>query len=294
MSSPKESLFEEKKDIIFEVLSDTHFELEKLNDSQKTIKRIEKKLRAYVDTKPIVYKKAMSGNNIKDGSIISKPFYKCLCLAGDICNIKQLPYVLEAMSDDYDHIFYVPGNHEYYGEEMDELDDKLEYLNQFYGNVTIFTKKCQRVFIYEDLVFHGSTLWFKCQNHGCREHWRLNDFRKIQKSGQDITLDDIETMFEENVKEIEKTIELNIDTVVMTHHLPSLECGSHIHPNNHCGFATSIDHVIKPPIATWIYGHSHTNLLTHVNDVFLCSNQIGYGNENNSICTNKIAVMLCF
>lgn len=72
--------------------------------------------------------------------------------------------------------------------------------------------------------------------------------------------------------------------IVISHHLPSYDL---IHskyteyaPYNQC-FASHSDDLIKPPIACWIFGHTHCVTDKVVNGVRCVANPIGYKGEND-------------
>ncbi len=70
-------------------------------------------------------------------------------------------------------------------------------------------------------------------------------------------------------------------TVVITHHAPSLKC---VHPtfgmNLIAGsFMSNCDDLIEQA-DLWMFGHTHSNLDTHIGKCRLVSNQRGYVNEN--------------
>jgi hypothetical protein len=67
-------------------------------------------------------------------------------------------------------------------------------------------------------------------------------------------------------------------TVVVTHHLPHRQS---IHPKyegtrfNPC-FASDLDHLVRPPVALWIHGHTHESIDYVVNGTRVVCNPRGY------------------
>ena len=67
--------------------------------------------------------------------------------------------------------------------------------------------------------------------------------------------------------------------LVLTHHTPSFSRTSH---PQHDGtslshaFSSNLDHLLQPPVAAWLFGHTHYNDVHERGDVLLASNQLGY------------------
>lgn len=268
-------LFEEKRDIIMDILSNTHFEF------YKKITKIDKVLKQYFDLPSTYFKVNLNDKNKSTIKVCKK--YKVLCANGDICNIKQLAHFFNIVSPEYDYVFFIPGNHEYYDNDFDKVNNQMAELESSYDNVIIFTPIEPRVFFYDDLIFHGTTLWFYCNDPIFCPHNKLNDFKYISINNRSLSYEDTNLFYNISIEELKKTLSFNIPTIVMTHHQPSLECGNINYDGNYCGFVTNTEELIKNPILAWIYGHSYMNVITYLNNVLLCSNQWGYeGNITKS------------
>ena len=67
--------------------------------------------------------------------------------------------------------------------------------------------------------------------------------------------------------------------VVVTHHLPTLEVVAPQHKGSllNSAFATELgDFIADSRIDVWIYGHSHANIDTVIENTRIVSNQMGY------------------
>src|SRR5690606_11253735 len=141
-------LFYDKKDVHLEIISDTHFR-------NVTIKDMINKLNQYIKRKSIYLKNYLKDSNVKtiinNGKIIekrtiSRDSYKILCASGDICSMEQLIPFLNFVINCYDHVFFIPGNHEYYYNDMDQVNSFLIKVNNMYNNLTIFTPDITHIF----------------------------------------------------------------------------------------------------------------------------------------------------
>ncbi|CAF3565588.1 unnamed protein product [Rotaria sp. Silwood1] len=185
-----------------------------------------------------------------------------LILAGDIGspNVPSLQTFLLAQCKRFEHIFYVAGNHSFYGgiyedrlqqlQELDNLDPRIHFLqNKSYllpNNVRIL----------------GTTLWSHVPRETAGKIGRcLNDYRlKIQKA-------------RENQEHV----------VIITHHAPSRRDTNSI-DDEEAGvgdaFVNDHDADCVDPVRLWMYGHTHRSTDLTVNSTKVVSNQLGYTNEN--------------
>lgn len=107
--------------------------------------------------------------------------------------------------------------------------------------------------------------------------------------------------------EIERAKQDGVQLVVVTHHAPSMQGTSHpmfdASPLAHA-FGTPMDNLLAPPVAAWVYGHTHYSTWQerkaagHGEDggeegasgggagsgvCLLVSNQLGYPNESRGL-----------
>ena len=204
-------------------------------------------------------------------------------------------------------IVIILGNHEYYGSTIYqiELNDNLRLLEMQKQGIDI------RLLNYKNISTEiagvriiGATLWTDMDlypGHPCSliiQH-SLNDFKRIEKIKGKIFSPHIwKSMHDTDKYAIfsELSVPYNGPTIVMTHHLPIKEM---IHPKYlqgpnssillNAAFASDLSSQIrKYDIASWISGHSHSNMSTEIEGDFgvipFISNARGYPGdeyENN-------------
>lgn len=217
-------------------------------------------------------------------------------LAGDIGYpaSKQYEVFLKWISNKFEKIFLITGNHEYYSQELtkEENDTKIQSLideNQW-KNIHFLHPKNPSVDIKDtNIRVIGSTLWTPVHLH--RGSRLLNDAYQIKDWSMDKQNRwyEYEKTFLKN--EIQKAKEEKKDVIVVTHHLPSFQL---IHPKyqkcsdiNHL-FASDCDEMIQSPVKAWFYGHTHTPMEKEMNGVKIVSNPIGYKGENMKIDFGKV------
>lgn len=190
-----------------------------------------------------------------------------LILAGDIW-VGQAPINwLEKLSERYEYILYIPGNHEYY------LGHTFQKLNEEYNEITSlipnFVFLHNNVYMYDDYVFIGATLWTDYNNNSevTKEMVSryMSDYRlmRYERDGHvpRVTSDDLykEHMFSKEFisKSLDKLYEYK--KIVVTHHCPSFNS---VHPKYYgtglanYGFFSEMDDVVAKA-DLWIHGHTH-------------------------------------
>ena len=227
-----------------------------------------------------------------------------LILAGDICVIDHLnrgdnsPYTLNKMeytdffrtcSREWDKVFVVAGNHEYYYGYIDTYPTFYkEYLSQF-ENITFLNNTSED---YDGVRFVGGTLWTNMDNYNPITEMMIeqymNDFRIInwQKNYRRFRATDAERLFEETLIRFNDLIDLNTKTVVITHHAPS---GLSIHPKYsgdkfNGGYKSDLEDWIRvrPNISLWCHGHVHNPVDYMIDNTRVICNPKGYPNEQGT------------
>ncbi|MBA3665796.1 MAG: metallophosphoesterase [Bacteroidetes bacterium] len=217
-----------------------------------------------------------------------------LLLAGDIVPFAEMDKhkgFFDEMSDKFEEVYWVPGNHEYYysdaAKRSGAINEKIR--NNFFlvNNVTI---------VREGLRFIFSTLWSKISP---AYEWQIergmSDFHVIKYNGSRFS----STQFNQFHQEARAFIENEINkqfagqTIVVTHHAPTFLN----YPEKYIGdalseaFAVELFDLIKPSnIDYWIYGHHHTNTPDFsIGRTKMLTNQMGYVkyNENLTFVKNK-------
>lgn len=186
-------------------------------------------------------------------------------------------------------VIYVPGNHEYYRQDISfreelgrESNDQVHILDD--GMIQL-----------DGVRFVGSTLWTDFALHGEKakplaiENARIgvNDFSSIRNGSRVFTPEDSIRLHEQSVAYLAELLAIPFDgpTVVVTHHLPSNRSiaprfASHaLNPT----FASNLEHLMKvgqPRL--WIHGHTHEACDYQFENTRVVCNPRGYPGEMQS------------
>lgn len=243
-----------------------------------------------------------------------KPSAPILALLGDTCCLGSdedyLLYkrFLDEQIPHFDHILLISGNHEYYYnstniklvtknntmkacdkklKEICKTNAKLHYLN----NSTMKLKNNGKPYL-----IIGSVLWSWIppeQRKAIQE--KMNDYKYIYvkdnktKHIRNITSDEIVNLHVKNRRYIQKQInkakKQNMKALVLTHHKPYLS--KNYNPEScDVAYESDLTNLIKSPVVTWCYGHTHVKDNRKINGVNLISNPKGYPRQqtkyNNS------------
>jgi Icc-related predicted phosphoesterase len=194
-----------------------------------------------------------------------------LVLAGDIATAPILEQALERI-----HLLrpgkataYVPGNHEYYGSSLKNLNQKLGQWRVRLQPLFILNNRLVEL---EGRRILGSTLWFPERPEARLYRSALTDFRAIQGFSESFAQANAEAVqfLQDNVHR---------GDIVITHHLPSYRSVYPEFMSNPlngfyvCDLETLIlEH--KPSL--WIHGHSHESSDYRIGSTRILSNPFGY------------------
>jgi len=217
-----------------------------------------------------------------------------LVLAGDIVPFSVMDKhrdFFSYLSDHFAATYWVPGNHEYYhfdaAEKCGVLNEKIRE-NVFLVNNTSV--------IHADTKLIFSTLWSKISpGHQWDIERGMNDFHVIKFRGKRFSAETYNQLHEESLNFIQQAIQTgNGEKIaVFTHHCPTL---MHYPPQykgsvlNEAFAVELFDLIEKSNIASWVYGHHHTNTPEfRIGTTRLLCNQLGYVQlgEHGSFDTKK-------
>lgn len=207
-----------------------------------------------------------------------------LILAGDIGSMhdpENLKEFMRVIAPRFARVLYVPGNHEYYGGNLDTT--VLGIQDMLGGHENLFMSANGIEFI-AGKNFLMSTLWtdFDKENPESMSEaqMHMNDYRMIGKGNRTAKPEDMLEMH----KLYLKTLEANMEEgdVVITHHSPSLKSIPEEYLTNRVNGAyhSDLSELIldkKPSI--WIHGHTHTACSYKIGDTQIICNPRGYGNQ---------------
>lgn len=229
-----------------------------------------------------------------------------LILAGDIGDPRTEIFrkFIQWCSTHWDKVFYVPGNHEYFGSSIQETWLVLEGFLSMHTNVHWLSAEMEgRGYVdidNSDLTIVGCTLWTDVPDEDKIDvMYFISDYRKIwsgPEKRQKITpwhKSRWHWIAREYLKgEISRCVSRGRRLIVVSHHLPSMQL---IHPKYaghflNSSYASSCDDLLAPPIVAWFYGHSHDRNRTFIKDVECLINAHGYPGEFGDRPIDSIAV----
>ncbi len=207
-------------------------------------------------------------------------------LAGDIhSGVEGIAWGRENFPES--EIIYVPGNHEFYGSEMNDMLRRMRRAAEQSG-VHLLDADSLEI---DGVRFLGATLWTDFALYGAEP----KDIARSMAIGQSMMADyqvirrkDTGPLTPDDTREIHQLQRawLNHElpkpfvgsTVVVTHHLP--------HPNsvhakykgdllNPC-FASDMSMLLRPPVKLWIHGHTHESMDYEVEGTRVVCNPRGY------------------
>ena len=205
-----------------------------------------------------------------------------LLIGGDTHHLgthfKDLPF-FDIISEQFEMVFLIPGNHEFYGGYDASLGLEMDYELKIRDNIFLVNNTTR---IIHDVEFIFTTLWSKIEKQAASVLSTMNDFRLIQFQKRRLNLNTYNELFDRSWEFLKEQIsnDSGYKKVVVTHHLPSRHCNIERFkdsPNNE-GFCTDLSkEIIKSQVSQWIYGHSHGNKPTFkLRNTILRTNQLGY------------------
>ena len=226
-----------------------------------------------------------------------------LVLAGDLAPYS--PRVLRAVAAAWksvEHILYVPGNHEFYRGEIDDVRAKLAHTCAEVG-IDLLDRRVTHI---DGVRFIGATLWTDFALDGVASVVRakqvalraMADFTgAIRHRGGLFTPSEScrrhsadRAFVERELAAAEAAGEV---AVVITHHAPTSRSirpwyqGNALNP----AFASHMDAVINrhmPPL--WIHGHMHDSIDEALGDTRVLANPGGYTKEENPLFDPALCV----
>lgn len=196
-----------------------------------------------------------------------------LVLAGDIGNPFEESYtkLLSVMSEKFNKIFLITGNHEYYnGHSMAETEDQIRSVVKQFPKVSFLQKDIE---IYQGYRFMGCTLWSKSKSDLCKYY---NDFRYI--SG--MTSEVYNQLHDDHAQWLTDNIESDYETIVITHHLPHQKLVHRKYADDPMNiFYVSDQSQCLTYARVWCCGHTHHAKQCKINSCYCFLNPHGYEGE---------------
>ena len=224
-----------------------------------------------------------------------------LALCGDIgYPMKDIfKEFIEYCSKNWEQVFYITGNHDYYNKfhtkwkykapySMNNIEYYIEKLFESYPNVHFLQKK-QYDIPNTNYSILGCTLWVEIPTFkyvDCLTY--LNDTNYISFDGvRRLLPDDINNLHGDHsywlLKKLEYLESVGRKAIVLTHHLPTellINDEYKNDPRNYLFFSELIKHLESKALCAWICGHSHSSKrILLKKGVELMMNCKGYSNE---------------
>jgi hypothetical protein len=225
-----------------------------------------------------------------------EPVGEVLILAGDILPFdlhKKQTTFIDYIADRFEMVYWIPGNHEYYGYDLATVADPL--LEKLRSNVWLVNNQ---VIDYKNINFICSTLWSKINVVNEFDIQRsISDFFTIQWEGQKFTTQQFNQLHDQSVSFLEKALkEVGTEkSIVITHHVPTLYQYPAKYRNSPISdaFVTELyDLIHDSGVAYWIYGHHHCNVPEFVvGTTTMLTNQLGYVHHKEHYKFNGKAVI---
>jgi predicted phosphodiesterase len=203
-----------------------------------------------------------------------------LVLAGDIASgsTNTMDVIKFFKAQGFPNIVYVPGNHEYYGGDFTEFNEKMAEKCNRCANVYYLNPGQVEI---DGVLFVGGTLWTNfadspfSQSHAKRN---INDFKIIKN----FDINKCIQTYYQHLDFIKQSYESrnNRKVVVVTHFLPAREC---IAPrwqgpdllNDY--FANNLgEYIANMSDTTWLFGHTHDATSIELGTTRVIANPHGY------------------
>jgi predicted phosphohydrolase len=210
-----------------------------------------------------------------------QPVGDILVLAGDIITFQDLNKARDFFDfacDHYSAVYWVPGNHEYYGTDITDKPDPL--YEKIRANVFLVNNHS---IVHEGIKLVFTTLWSRIRPHNKWDIQRsISDFFTIRYKGKKFTAHCFSYLHEESVSFLSKTLDEGKEgpVLVVTHHVPTLMNYPQMYKNSPLNEAFAVelfDLIAETEVDYWIYGHHHVNTPNfNIGKTRMLTNQLGY------------------
>lgn len=210
-----------------------------------------------------------------------EPVGEVLLLAGDTLPFslhKKEKAFIDYVADNFEAVYWIPGNHEYYHYDISTVTDPL--LEQLRPNVWLVNNQC---ITYKSVNLICSTLWSKINIVNALDIQRsVSDFFAIAWKGQKFTTRQFNELHDSCISFLQKAVAENAGgkNIAVTHHVPTLYNYPEKYRNSPLNEAFAVellDFIHDSGVAYWIYGHHHSNTAPFtIGNTTMLTNQFGY------------------
>jgi predicted phosphodiesterase len=216
-----------------------------------------------------------------------------LVLAGDIAEGTTGAKWARNEFQNIPNVIYVPGNHEYYGSSIQQIDYKLRALQtqQFHvlqceelvlGQVRFLGCSLWTDFCLYGLVHQGTAM--SAAQQGLADYRWINSDRNFAREQRLTPSETAEIHVEHRIWLLRKLLEpFSGTTIVITHHAPHSQSihnryvGSPLSP----AFASDVSQLL-PMTHYWFHGHTHESADYQIENVRVVGNPRGYATANST------------
>ena len=194
---------------------------------------------------------------------------------------------LKHVSEEYKHVIYIAGNHEFY---HGKYPDAYQYLRDEvvkYSNIYFLEQETKEI---DDVIFIGGTLWTDMNRrdpltiNACQS--LMNDYRTIRNTKRGyskLTPAVTVQQHDQTVKYIKSVVEGNRDKkyVVVGHHAPSKLSVKPKYEKDYLlngAYSSDLNNIMldNPQIKLWTHGHTHDCFDYMIGSTRIVCNPRGY------------------
>ncbi len=211
------------------------------------------------------------------------PGCEALVLAGDVgdpCSARYRGLVARA-AELFEHVVLIAGNHECYGRTVVQAHAAIEGVVAPFPNVHFLNRRAVTL---RGVRVAGATLWSKLRGDQTYDVMCfIQDFRRIEGmtaaaygAEHDADVAFLRGEIRHAFRSPDKPL------LVVTHHAPfegASERPEHVGSPLSSAFETDLVPMIRPPVAAWAWGHTHSSRRLERAGVQLVSNQRGFPGE---------------
>ena len=217
-----------------------------------------------------------------------------LIIAGDVTKLDSFYYsdsFFDDISEKFDQVFMIPGNHEYYNTtNLNLINETISLNKKIRHNITLLNN--QNI-IYKGINFIFSTLWsYISPEKTAAMITEVADYKNIKDGKYFITPQKLNEIHDTSYSFIKNAVKNNKSekVFIVTHHAPTRLVISQYHKHSFINdaFVTELHPFIYDnDIDFWLYGHTHKNIDDEINGTKIITNQFGYADEFKEF-THKI------
>lgn len=201
-----------------------------------------------------------------------------IIFAGDFSEYnKQTIWILEVLSELYEKVFFVFGNHDYYviDTQFETSFDRITDIELKIGSLHNVVSLNNKAVMHEGYSFAGSTLWYELKTPYDWNYYKSfsMDSKYIIGKENDYKSHVQDLLFIKDKKWYTTMQNTQID--VMVSHLPPINPPFAVHKPNTL-FHTDVDYLLAKH---WVFGHQHLEGTFEKAGTTFYANDIGYPHE---------------